>query len=110
MSDPIVRIPDPLMPLEDLLTATRDIVNADLKPQTVSIDLDGHYPEDVLRKLGPIGAYIYRMNACRPVSPTGARTPAAGTCRMPTTAPSAICGCPGWRVARCSVVRACRTR
>ena len=36
MSEPIVRIPDPLMPLEDLLTATRSIVNTDLNPLTVS--------------------------------------------------------------------------
>jgi alkylation response protein AidB-like acyl-CoA dehydrogenase len=65
MSNPVVQFPDPLMPLEDLLTATRKIVNTDLKPLTVSIDLDGYYPEEVLRKLGPTGAFRYHLPAAR---------------------------------------------
>ena len=65
MSNPVVQIPDPLMPLEDLLTATRKIVNTDLKPLTVSIDLDGYYPEEVLRKLGPTGAFRCHLPAAR---------------------------------------------
>jgi alkylation response protein AidB-like acyl-CoA dehydrogenase len=65
MSTPIVKIPDPLLPLEDLLTATREIVNTDLKPLTVDIDLKGVYPEEVLRKLGTIGAFRYHLPAAR---------------------------------------------
>jgi alkylation response protein AidB-like acyl-CoA dehydrogenase len=65
MSTPIIKIPDPLLPLEDMLTATRAIVNTDLKPLTVDIDLKGLYPEEVLRKLGPVGAYRYHLPAAR---------------------------------------------
>lgn len=65
MNTPIVRMPDPLLPLEELLTATRKIVNTDLKPLTVQIDLEGLYPEAVLRKLGPIGAYRHHLPAAR---------------------------------------------
>lgn len=65
MSDPIVRIPDPLMPLEDMLAATREIVDTDLKPLTLGIDLDGYYPEEVMRKLGPIGAFRHHLPAAR---------------------------------------------
>ncbi len=53
MSQSAVPMPDPLMPVEDMLAATRRIVHEDLKPLTVKIDLEGLYPEDVLRKLGP---------------------------------------------------------
>jgi alkylation response protein AidB-like acyl-CoA dehydrogenase len=65
MSTPIVKIPEPMLPLEDLLTATREIVNTDLKPLTVDIDLKGLYPEEVLRKLGPTGAFRYHLPAAR---------------------------------------------
>ena len=65
MSTPIVKIPKPLMPLEELLTATQKIVNTDLKPLTVSIDLDGVYPEQVLRKLGSVDAYRHHLPAAR---------------------------------------------
>ncbi len=40
-----------------LLQATEDIVERDLKPLTVKIDLEGLYPEPVLRSLGQAGAY-----------------------------------------------------
>lgn len=65
MSTPIVKIPEPMLPLEDLLTATREIVNTDLKPLTVDIDLKGLYPEAVLRKLGPTGVFRYHLPAAR---------------------------------------------
>jgi len=42
---------------EQVFAATRDIVGQDLKPLTVSIDLEGVYPEAVLRKLGAAGAF-----------------------------------------------------
>jgi alkylation response protein AidB-like acyl-CoA dehydrogenase len=43
--------------LEALLGATGEIVERDLKPLTVKIDLEGLYPEQVMRKLGQIGAF-----------------------------------------------------
>lgn len=55
-----------LLPLEDLLVQTREVVNQDLKPLTVKIDLEGLYPESVLRKLGPIGAYRQHLPGARP--------------------------------------------
>lgn len=48
--------PPPVDP-EALLSATGDIVERDLKPLTVQIDLEGVYPEQVLRQLGQVGAY-----------------------------------------------------
>jgi len=43
--------------LETLLGATGEIVERDLKPLTVKIDLEGLYPEQVMRKLGAAGAF-----------------------------------------------------
>ena len=40
-----------------LLTEIRQIVREDLAPLTVKIDLEGFYPEDVLRKLGAAGGF-----------------------------------------------------
>jgi alkylation response protein AidB-like acyl-CoA dehydrogenase len=65
MSEVALKLPDPLPPTEALLSSTREIVNTDLKPLTVKIDLDGHYPEAVLRKLGPTGAFRYHLPAAR---------------------------------------------
>ncbi|GAB6040711.1 acyl-CoA dehydrogenase family protein [Endothiovibrio diazotrophicus] len=48
-----------------LLTATRAIVDADLKRLTVEIDLEGTYPEAVLRNLGGVGAFAQHLPAVR---------------------------------------------
>ena len=65
MSQPALITPDALMSTEDLLRATRAVVDTDLKPLTVDIDLEGVYPEGVLRKLGPLGAFRYHLPAAR---------------------------------------------
>ncbi len=52
--------------VDDLLAATATIVEQDLKPLTVDIDLKGHYPEEVLRKLGSAGAFSPHLPAARP--------------------------------------------
>ena len=65
MSELTTHYPDPPMSLEGLLSATRCIVEQDLKPLTVQIDLDGHYPQTVLGKLGAIGAFNPHLPASR---------------------------------------------
>jgi alkylation response protein AidB-like acyl-CoA dehydrogenase len=66
MSNPAALIPDELMSVDELLASTQTIVDDDLKPLTVKIDLEGYYPEEVLRKLGPLGAYRQHLPAGRP--------------------------------------------
>jgi alkylation response protein AidB-like acyl-CoA dehydrogenase len=66
MSKPAPLLPESLLSVDELLTATQGIVDQDLKPLTVKIDLDGFYPEEVLRKLGPIGAYRQHLSSARP--------------------------------------------
>lgn len=53
------------LPLEQLLEMTQMIVNQDLKPLTIDIDLEGYYPEEVLRKLGKIGVFQQHLMAAR---------------------------------------------
>jgi alkylation response protein AidB-like acyl-CoA dehydrogenase len=65
MSDFIANYPDPPLPLDGLLSATRTIVDHDLKPLTLKIDLDGYYPEEVLSKLGPVGAFNQHLPSTR---------------------------------------------
>lgn len=65
MSQPASQMTDTLLSTEKLLTATRQIVDTDLKPLTVDIDLEGLYPEAVLRKLGPLGAFRYHLPSAR---------------------------------------------
>jgi alkylation response protein AidB-like acyl-CoA dehydrogenase len=65
MSDYTSKYPDPPLPLEQLLTATNTVVEQYLKPLTVKIDLEGYYPEEVLRKLGPLGAFNQHLPATR---------------------------------------------
>ena len=48
---------------EALLQAADEIVVRDLKPLTVKIDLEGLYPEQVLRGLGDAGAYRMHLPA-----------------------------------------------
>lgn len=57
--------PAPIMPTEKLLAATSEIVDKDLKPLTVKIDLEGYYPEEILKKLGPLGAFNQHLAATR---------------------------------------------
>ncbi len=57
--------PEPPLALDELLDKTRAIVEQDLKPLTVKIDLEGYYPEEVLKKLGPIGAFHHHLPATR---------------------------------------------
>ena len=56
---------DALQTGEDLFTTVRTIVNEDLKPLTVKIDLEGLYPGTVLRKLGSVGAFKQHLPAIR---------------------------------------------
>jgi hypothetical protein len=65
MSEAAVLMTDALLPSDELLHATREIVNKDLKPMTVDIDLEGLYPESVLRRLGPLGAFRYHLPSAR---------------------------------------------
>ena len=55
-----------LLPVEEMLMGTQAVVNDTLKPLTVKIDLEGHYPEEVLRKLGPLGAFRQHLSLTRP--------------------------------------------
>ncbi len=65
MTDITVNYPEPPLTLDALLTATGTIVDQDLKPLTVKIDLEGHYPEDVLHKLGNVGVFNQHLPATR---------------------------------------------
>jgi len=65
MSEPAVLLPE-MSSVEEMLAATQAIVESDLKPLTVQIDLDGRYPEEVLRKLGPAGAFRHHLPSVRP--------------------------------------------
>jgi len=66
MSVPASTLPEALLSVDDLLTGSQEIVDQELKPLTVQIDLEGVYPEAVLRKLGTIGAYRHHLAAARP--------------------------------------------
>lgn len=66
MSEPVVVLPEPLLPVQDMLDRTREIVNRDLKPLTVDIDLEGLYPGDVLRALGGVDAFRHHLPSARP--------------------------------------------
>lgn len=65
MSQPASLMEDSLLPPGALLSATRQVVDKDLKPLTVDIDLEGVYPESVLRKLGSLSAYRHHLPAAR---------------------------------------------
>jgi len=54
-----------MLPVSELLEATAEIVRTDLKPLTVQIDLDGLYPETVLRRLGAAGGFRQHLPAAR---------------------------------------------
>jgi alkylation response protein AidB-like acyl-CoA dehydrogenase len=59
-------LPDSLYSVDELLMAIREIVERELKPLTVNIDLEGYYPEEILRKLGLVGAFRHHLPAARP--------------------------------------------
>lgn len=57
--------PEPPMSVDELLSSCQDVIDEDLKPLTTSIDVEGIYPEEVLRKLGGIGAFNQHLAAAR---------------------------------------------
>lgn len=65
MSDYTANYPNPPLPIDELLSASQTIVDQDLKPLTAKIDIDGLYPEAVLKKLGAIGAFNHHLPATR---------------------------------------------
>lgn len=65
MSEPALKIDDDVLPLETLLEETQKVVDETLKPLTVKIDLEGYYPQEVLKKLGPLGAFRQHLPAAR---------------------------------------------
>jgi len=65
MSDFIANYPNPPLSLDELLSTSQSIVDLDLKPLTIKIDIDGYYPEQVLKKLGTVGAFNHHLPATR---------------------------------------------
>lgn len=65
MSNSAILLPDTMLPLDELLGATQEIVDRDLKPLTVKIDLDGYYPEQVMHKLGDRGVFRQHLKDAR---------------------------------------------
>jgi len=65
MSNNTANYPKSPMPLDELLSATKAIVDQDLKPLTSEIDIEGLYPEAILRKLGGLGAFAQHLPATR---------------------------------------------
>ncbi len=66
MSNFAPSVPDALISVEELLASTGEIVDQELKPLTVKIDLEGYYPEAVLRKLGAVGVFRQHLPAVHP--------------------------------------------
>jgi len=65
MSNFIANYPNPQLSLDELLSASQSIIDQDLKPLTIKIDIEGLYPEQVLKKLGSIGAFNHHLPATR---------------------------------------------
>lgn len=65
MSKLTANLPAQTLPLGELLSASQRIIDEDLKPLTIKIDIDGYYPEQVLKKLGAIGAFNQHLPATR---------------------------------------------
>jgi alkylation response protein AidB-like acyl-CoA dehydrogenase len=55
----------PATDVDGLLQAVNGIVSRELKPLTVKIDLEGLYPEQVMRSLGQAGAYRPHLPALK---------------------------------------------
>lgn len=51
--------------LDQLLDTTQKIVDTELKPLTIKIDLEGYYPESVMRKLGSEGIFKQHLPTMR---------------------------------------------
>lgn len=56
----------PVLPIAEQLEATRGLVQQDLSPLTVKIDLEGLYPETFLRRLGEVDGFRQHLAAARP--------------------------------------------
>jgi hypothetical protein len=65
MSNPARAIPDGLLSVEEMLAETQRIVDQELKPLTVQIDLEGYYPEAVVRKLASADIYRQHLSSLR---------------------------------------------
>jgi len=65
MSNHTASYPTPPLALDELLSASQTIIDEELKPLTVSIDIDGVYPEQVLKNLGKIGVFNQHLPAIR---------------------------------------------
>lgn len=65
MNQILSKLPATGISLEQLLSVTQKIVDSDLKPLTVAIDLEGYYPESVMRKLGAAGVFQQHLPAMR---------------------------------------------
>ena len=65
MSIPATLVPDTLLDESAMLEAAQGIIDKDLKPLTVQIDVDGYYPEAVMRKLGGVDVYRQHLSAAR---------------------------------------------
>lgn len=65
MGEAAILLPDSTLNVEDMLSATQAIVNSDLKPLTNKIDIEGYYPKEILKKLGPVGAFKQHLSSIR---------------------------------------------
>ncbi len=65
MSEHIATYPDPTLALDELLAESQVIIDQDLKPLTTKIDLEGYYPEEVLKKLGKVGVFNQHLASTR---------------------------------------------
>lgn len=65
MSAPAVQLADEGAGPESMLAGVEAIVERELKPLTVRIDLEGWYPESVMRSLGAAGAFRQHLPAVR---------------------------------------------
>ncbi len=66
MSETSMKKIDELLSVDELIVATQQIVDTSLKPLTNKIDIEGYYPEEILRQLGPIGAFKQHLPFARP--------------------------------------------
>jgi len=57
---------DDMPSMDALLAVTSDIVERELKPLTLKIDLEGLYPEAVMRSLGAAGVFRHHLPDARP--------------------------------------------
>lgn len=65
MSEAALKMETDLLSVDELIDATKQVVDQDLKPLTIDIDLEGYYPKEVLKKLGPLGAFRQHLPAAR---------------------------------------------